>query len=143
MATTRISVPLREFVRQRAGHRCEYCQVSEWLSGQRCHIDHIIPLVEGGETSADNLCLACAACNGSKLDRTEAVDPQSGERVALFHPRRQQWSEYFVWSEEGTRIVGLTACGRATVEALQLNRPLAVAARAVWVSIDRHPPRLA
>ncbi len=80
MATTRISVPLRELVRQRAGHRCEYCQVSEWLSGQRCHIDHIIPLVEGGETSADNLCLACAACNGSKLDRTEAVDSQSGER---------------------------------------------------------------
>ncbi len=140
MTTTRIPLHLRELVRQRAGNRCEYCQASEWLSGQLCHVDHVVPLAAGGATEAANLCLACAACNGSKLTRTDAADPLTGERVALFHPRQQQWSDHFAWSTDGTTIVGLTACGRATVEALQLNRALAVAARTLWVSIGRHPP---
>jgi hypothetical protein len=37
------------------------------------------------------------------------------------------------WSEEGTEVVGLTPCGRATVAALQLNRPEVVGARWLWV----------
>lgn len=131
---------LAEQVRRRANYRCEYCQSSEWVSGQPCHIDHIIPCARGGATTSDNLCLACAACNGFKLDHVEALDPQSNQPVALFNPRQQQWREHFAWSDDGTRVAGLTPCGRATVLALKLNRPLAVAARAVWVSINRHPP---
>lgn len=141
MAGAAISAQLRELVRQRAAYRCEYCRSSEWLAGQRNHIDHIAPGSRGGETSADNLCLACAGCNGSKLDRTEAIDPATGRIEPLFNPRQQRWQEHFAWSEEGTQIVGITSCGRATVEALRFNRPLAVSARAVWVSIGRHPPQ--
>lgn len=140
MTTPKIPRHLRKLVRERANHRCEYCQTSEWLSGQRCQIDHIIPRIRDGATTPGNLCLACAACNGSKLDRTDVTDPESGEIVALFNPRQQPWHDHFAWSDDGTHVIGLTPCGRATVSALRLNRPLALAARAVWVSVNRHPP---
>jgi hypothetical protein len=140
MTTLDIPRPLRELVRQRAGGRCEYCQTSEWLSGLPCEIDHIIPRAHDGSTTADNLCLACPSCNGHKQARTHAPDPESGSEVPLFHPRRQQWTDHLAWNEEGTRIVGLTDCGRATIEALKVNNPLIVAARAIWVSIGLHPP---
>jgi hypothetical protein len=140
MTPAKIPKTLRRLVRARAKGRCEYCQTSEWLSGLPCEIDHIVPRAKGGPTTADNLCLACASCNGYKRATTHAVDPESGEEVAIFNPRRQRWDEHFAWSEDGTRIVGLTACGRATVVALKLNHPLAVAARSIWVSIGLHPP---
>lgn len=136
----KISKRLAQFVRKRADHRCEYCQASEWLTGQLCHIDHIIPIAKGGSHRADDLCLACPACNGSKLNRIGAIDPETGEFVALFHPRQQHWRDHFSWSSDGTHIVGVTPCGRATVNTLKLNRPLSVAVRAHWVSIQRHPP---
>jgi hypothetical protein len=138
--TNDISRRLRKLVRERAKYRCEYCQSSEWLSGQVCHVDHIHPRSKGGRTALDNLSLACASCNGSKLDIVQAADPQTGERVPLFNPRQQAWHEHFAWSEDGTLVIGITACGRATVTLLQLNRPLAVAARTIWVSVNRHPP---
>jgi 5-methylcytosine-specific restriction endonuclease McrA len=141
MTTPRIPKRLARQVRERAQHRCEYCRTSEWLSGQPCQIDHIVPRSRGGVTEADNLCLACATCNSFKLDRTDAIDPRSGEVVPLFNPRQQNWDEHFAWSDDGTRIVGLTACGRVTVMALKLNRSLLVTARASWVSINRHPPQ--
>ena len=127
-------------MRERAHHWCEYCQASEWLSGQLCQIDHIIPQARGGASTEENLCLACAACNGFKLDRIEAADPESGQTTALYNPRQQRWADHFAWSEDGIEILGLTACGRATVAALKFNRPLAVAARSMWVGIYRHPP---
>lgn len=138
--TSKVSSRRAQMVRKRADHRCEYCLASEWLMGQLCHIDHIVPRAKDGSSKLDNLCLACAACNGSKLDRTHAFDPETGELVRLFHPREQEWYEHFAWSSDGTHILGITACGRATVELLRLNRPLSVAVRAHWVSIHRHPP---
>ncbi|MBI5565204.1 MAG: HNH endonuclease [Chloroflexi bacterium] len=135
MTTVRISKRLAQQVRQRADYQYEYCQSPEWLSGQICQIDHIQPRAGGGATSAENLCLACAACNGFKLDRMAAVDPVSNQAVALFNPRQQIWSEHFQWNADQTEIVGLSACGRATVAALKMNRPLATAARAMWLRI--------
>jgi len=41
----------------------------------------------------------------------------------------------------GTRIIGSTACGRATVSGLHLNRPELVAARSLWVQVGWWPPR--
>ena len=137
----RISPALRGLVRARAHNRCEYCQTSEWLSGLPCEIDHILPRSAGGLTTDDNLCLACSSCNGHKGSLARAPDPETGEEVALFHPRQQIWREHLAWSQDGTYIVGLTACGRATVVALKLNHPLAVAARAIWVGMGRHPPK--
>ncbi len=142
MTSPKIPRALEHEVRERASGRCEYCQTPELLSGQPAHIDHIRPRVRGGPTQADNLCLACAPCNSFKLDQTEAIDPDSGEALALFNPRQQQWQGHFAWDESGTMIMGLTPTGRATVMMLKMNRPLIVAARAVWVSVNRHPPKV-
>jgi hypothetical protein len=59
--------------------------------------------------------------------------------VKLFNPRRQKWLRHFTWTEDGTYIVGLTACGRASVTALQLNNTYAVTVRQAWVSAGWYP----
>jgi HNH endonuclease len=135
-----ISDSLRALVRDRARGRCEYCQTSEELSGIRCQADHILPRSRQGVSTASNLCLACSACNGHKHARTHAVDPDSDEEVSLFDPRQQKWHDHFAWNEDGTTIMGITATGRATVVALQMNDPLIAGARSLWVGIGVHPP---
>ena len=139
--TSDIRRKLRELVRERANYCCEYCQSSEWLSGQICHVDHIIPRSRGGATTTENLCLACASCNSLKADFVMAADPETRESVSLFNPRQQRWHEHFIWSQDGVQVMGLTAYGRATVVLLKMNRPLVIAARTVWVSMNRHPPQ--
>ncbi|MFP4437367.1 MAG: hypothetical protein ACLFVO_08985 [Chloroflexaceae bacterium] len=79
-------------------------------------------------------------CNDHKSERVAALDPQSGEVVRLFDPRRQHWTDHFVWIDNGTVIRGLTATRRATILALNLNRPALVRARRAWVSVGWHPP---
>lgn len=139
MSRPHIPHALRERVSARAGDRCGYC-----LANERCgisiEIDHIIPVVEGGATSEENLWLACRDCNGHKGGRSRACDPVSGREVALFDPRRQVWGEHFAWSAEGDRITGLSATGRATVQALGLNSEKRVLARRLWVAAGWHPP---
>jgi hypothetical protein len=90
----------------------------------------------------ENLCFACPSCNRHKSDRQTVIDPESGEAVALFHPQIQVWTEHFAWSERGREMRGLTAVGRATIVALQMNRPALVRARAMWIKLGEHPPEL-
>ena len=119
-----MTVPWAELARQvrdRAGDRCEYCRMHQDLQGATFHVEHILPSSHGGPTGLDNLAWACPGCNLHKADRTEAVDPDAGTVVPLFHPRRDRWADHFRW--DGHRVVGLTVSGRATAEALQLNAP--------------------
>lgn len=44
------------------------------------------------------------------------------------------------WSQDGTQIEGITAAGRATVRALQLNHVISVMVRRSWVAAGWHPP---
>lgn len=104
-------------------------------------IEHIIPRALGGPTTQDNLWLACPLCNGHKAARTHGIDPVTGRQVPLFNPRKQIWYEHLTWSGDGTHILGLTACGRATVETLQLNNEYLVNARRRWVMVGWHPPK--
>ena len=57
-----VSAAMREQVIERAGNRCEYCGLSQEGQAATFHIDHIIPLAAGGDTSTDNLALACVSC---------------------------------------------------------------------------------
>jgi len=139
MTPTYIAPELRRQVAQDAGHRCGYCHSDESLTGISLTMDHIIPVAAGGQTERDNLWLACRACNEFKGARTHADDPKTGERARLFDPRRQTWSEHFVWSTDQTEVVGLTSTGRATAIALQLNRPMLVKARRRWVMSGWQP----
>jgi len=133
MTPSVVPAALRAMVRRRAGYRCEYCHTPEWLSGLECEIDHILPISQGGQTTEDNLCLACSACNGFKQASTQGVDPVIGDKVSLFHPRQHRWEDHFAWSEDSTRISGLTSIGRATISILRMNNDLIVNARRIWV----------
>jgi hypothetical protein len=103
------------------------------------HVDHIIPVTVGGETFPENLALACVSCSLRKSARETATDPLSGEDVRLYHPRQDDWEDHFHW--DGVYLVGLTAIGRATVDALQMNRRLILAIRSEEARLGRHPTR--
>ena len=133
---------VRAFVTNRDNYRCAYCLTSEENCGLKMHIDHIIPEVAGGATSAENLCLACFTCNVHKGAKQTGVDPQSFIEVPLFHPLVQKWTTHFSWDETKTHILGLTPEGRATVLVLKMNNPIVIQARRRWVSAGWHPPTL-
>ncbi len=137
----RIPIRLRRFVLQRAGGRCEYCGLSQEGQEAAFHIDHVVPFATGGETIAENLALACVSCSLRKGARQTSVDPKSGKEAALYDPRRHVWHEHFRWDD--THLVGLTATGRATVTALNMNRVLILAIRHAEAAVGRHPPSLA
>jgi hypothetical protein len=140
MSKAYIPRPLRRLVAQDSRYRCGYCQTTQLIIGQPMVPDHIIPETKGGATVRENLWLACRRCNEFKGSRTHVIDPLTEEQVPLFNPRKQSWKVHFAWSEDGTRIIGLTAIGRATVVALHLNDEEIVASRSLWVSGGWHPP---
>ena len=121
MSSKRPSRRLSLTVAERAQWRCEYCLSPAAYSAQPFEVDHIIPTSKGGQTTLDNLAFSCG-CNGHKSNHTHAQDPETGRRVPLFNPRRQRWTRHFAWSEDFTHIAGRTMTGRATTEALRLNR---------------------
>lgn len=98
-------------------------------------MEHIIPESLGGSSDEENLALACQGCNGVKAKKTHAIDPVTGRKIPLFHPRRDDWHKHFTWSPNQLYLIGLTPRGRATIRELELNRtgvlslspPLAVA----------------
>jgi hypothetical protein len=57
-----ISIPAgdRRLVIGRAGGRCEYCGLAQIGQEATFHIDHVVPLAAGGETTPSNLALAVA-----------------------------------------------------------------------------------
>jgi 5-methylcytosine-specific restriction endonuclease McrA len=57
-----IPASLRSEIMRRDGHRCSYCGSDRGPFD----LDHIVPIVLGGATDADNLVCACASCNRSK-----------------------------------------------------------------------------
>lgn len=111
----------RALVRQRASHRCEYCQIHQEDSPLAAlHIEHIRPLKHGGSDDETNLCLACIDCNNlHKGPNLTGIDPLTDAVTPLFHPRQQRWDEHFRW--EGCQVIGQTAVGRTTIRVLCMN----------------------
>ena len=140
MTTSVISAALRALVAEQAGHRCGYCLTRQEYVPWPLEIEHIVPLAKDGSNELDNLWLACRSCNSFKGIQTEGVDPFTGRRVRLFHPRNQKWREHFAWGEFGEVIVGLTSTGRATIISLQMNNIVAVTVRRNWIAAGWHPP---
>jgi len=110
----------RARVRERAGDRCEYCQLHQDDSPLAVlHVEHVIPKVHGGTDDLENLALACIDCNLHKGPNLTGIDPVSNIVTELFHPRRHQWNEHFRW--HGSLVVGKTDTGRTTIRVLQMN----------------------
>lgn len=132
-----VTPALRALVAARAGHRCEYCLLQEDDAVLPHELDHIIASQHGGQTTLQNLALACWDCNHVKGPNLASVDPLNGEIVILFDPRQDHWAEHF--RLDGARIAGLTAKGRATTFLLQFNAPERVRQRTDLQAIGRYP----
>ncbi|HWO20213.1 MAG TPA: HNH endonuclease signature motif containing protein [Kofleriaceae bacterium] len=141
MSRSYVAKALREEIAKDARRRCGYCLTSARIIGAPMEIEHIIPESLGGPTVRENLWLACSMCNDHKGNRIAGPDPQTGEVVRLFDPRRQVWAEHFGWNTGGDMIIGKTATGRATVAAIRLNRAELVEARRGWIIAGWHPPK--
>jgi len=132
-----VSASLRLAVWQRAKGRCEYCLIHEADALLPHEPDHIIAAQHGGATTGENLALACYECNRLKGPNIASVDPESGQVVRLFHPRRDIWLEHF--RLVGARLVPLTPQARATAALLRLNSPLRLADRQCLLNVGRFP----
>jgi hypothetical protein len=126
-------------VARRAGHRCEYCHAPEAVFNFPFEVEHVHPTSRGGAEDDANLCLSCRACNLRKSDRLEFRDEVTQESVPLFDPRRQRWPEHFQVDSESGEIQGTTPTGRATVACLDLNHPLQITARQLWLRLRLFP----
>lgn len=97
-----IPAQLQRQLRSQFVNCCAYCRTAESLTVTTFEFEHIIPLSKGGETTLENLCLACPSCNRYKATRQTATDPNTQEEVLLFHPQRQRWGEHFEWNDDAT-----------------------------------------
>lgn len=87
---------LRQFVRERATYRCEYCRLPQDAEPFFAyHVEHIVARQHGGRDDIGNLALACYHCNSHKGPNLSGFDPESGVLVRLFHPRQDEWDEHF------------------------------------------------
>lgn len=137
----KLSPEIEQSIRGQAKHRCGYCLVPQKLISYKLELEHLFPKAEGGETIEENLWLACRQCNLSKGIKIDGFDSFTFERVKLFNPRKQIWSEHFLWNDDNTLIIGKTPCGRATVLALQLNSGLHKTTREFWKLTNIFPPK--
>lgn len=140
MAHRHIPESTQATVRSNAKSLCEYCHASEQWQYVRFTIDHVIPIDDGGSNEVNNLALACFHCNRRKWNRQFAMDSASKQSVPLFNPRRDVWIKHFIWSQDSTQIIGLTPTGRATINALALNRERVIAIRRADIQVGQHPP---
>jgi hypothetical protein len=83
------------------------------------HVEHIVPRQHGGTDDPDNLAFACHHCNLHKGPNLTGIDPETGDIVPLFDPRRQRWEDHF--KMEWPELIGKTTIGRATVRVLSIN----------------------
>ena len=115
-----ISPATRQRVRERAGHRCEYCHTRQadepFITYQ---VEHVIAKQHGGPDDEENLALACPQCNLHKGPNLSGIDPVTGAIEPLFNPRRHSWDEHF--EVRGPYLFGRTPAGRTTVRVLVMN----------------------
>jgi hypothetical protein len=104
-------------------------------------IDHVIPIKQDGLDDLENLALACFHCNRYKSNRQAAIDPETQQMTDLFNPRNQAWEDHFIWSADKLTLLGQSAMGRATINALKLNRERIQLIREADLAVNRHPPK--
>lgn len=135
-----VSAEIRLEVIIRSNGFCEYCRSNSKFADSPFDVEHILPQSKGGKSELDNLALACHGCNLFKSNKTEFFDVATDKIVRLFNPRIDVWNEHFIWTSDYAEIVGLTAIGRATIEALNLNRNGLVNQRRMLHKYGKHPP---
>jgi hypothetical protein len=131
---------IRTMVRSCAEYRCEYCRLHE--ADQPLfpfHIEHIVAKKHHGDDDLNNLAWSCHECNLAKSSNLSGRDPLTARVVVLFHPRRQKWGRHFAW--ERAVLTGLTPCGRATIDVLNINAPHRIELRELLIRVAGVYPR--
>lgn len=131
--------PRYDLVADRATHRCEYCRAPESVFNFPFEVEHVVPLSLSGPDEPTNLALACRSCNVRKGSRVRAADPETGEEVALFDPRHDDWDDHFSIDSESGTIAGKTSRGRATIMLLGMNHATQLSARRLWMRLGLFP----
>lgn len=139
MGKAHIRPSLRQKIQRRAQERCEYCKTRDVLQVATFHCDHCVPESLGGKTTFDNLAWACPYCDRCKWTYISAIDPLTSHTVPLFNPRKDSWETNFSWSEDELTVIPLSSVGRATRDALQLNRIKLIRIRANMKILGFHP----
>jgi hypothetical protein len=132
-----IDAALRALIRERAGHRCEYCRLHEDdYDVVAFHVEHVIARQHGGLDLPDTLCWACAECNWAKGPNLAGI--LAGKLYPLFNPRKQNWRRHFRWDR--TTLVGKTKIGIVTVKVLNINDAARLKLRENLLFEGRFPP---
>lgn len=137
---TTVDVALEQEVITRARRLCEYCQLPAIFASLGFELDHIVPRKHGGKTTPENLAYACFRCNSHKGPNLTGIDPTSGHIVRLFDPRKDRWSEHFLWL--GSTLAGLTPIGRTTIRVLCINATESVLVREALIAEGVFPPAI-
>jgi hypothetical protein len=126
MSRESISPKLRFDVLKRDGFTCQYCGRS--APEVELHVDHVVPVAEGGGNDPGNLTAACVDCNLGKSDslladavhalRKAKSEEEWVERMAIFVrsrfagarpvPARHAIQEALCWGLASERLVTLT-----------------------------------
>jgi hypothetical protein len=131
-----ISEALRREVEDRAQGYCEYCLIHQDDRLFAHEIDHSYAEKHSGQTQTDNLCLACSECNRYKGSDLCSLDPVTQTVVALFHPRRDGWTEHFRLYDG--IIEPLSPSGRVTARLLDFNDPETLDRRRILIEAGRY-----
>jgi putative hemolysin len=128
----------RQFVRDRAGGRCEYCHLPDFAApASTFHVEHVIAKQHGGADDPVNRAWSCHRCNLCKGPNLSGIDVLTGRIALLFDPRRQSWKRHFEW--HGAVLAGRTQTGRATIAVLDINDPNRVRLRQALMDAGEWP----
>ncbi len=128
---SRVPARMAVMIRARAGDCCEYCRLPAMSSQAPFEVEHIIPVKHQGDSSPENLALACFHCNRHKGVSISGIDPDTGGLVRLFHPRLDVWSRHF--RMKNGVLTGRTPIGAVTIDVLVMNDHLQVQLRHLWL----------
>lgn len=129
---------LKKWIAIRAGGRCEYCRVLEYLSHYEFHLEHIIGQQHGGTSLPENLAYVCSWCNWKKGPNIATILAPGGALIPLFNPRLQNWFDHFEVDSSGL-LVGKSPVGRATIRLLELNHAERVRERIEMMTAGCYP----
>jgi len=92
-----VAVAVRRLDSERAAGRCEYCLLHNDDSFTPHQIDHIPSRKHGGDSSPENLALACVRCNAWKGSDFAGYGSGAGKMSRSFIPGWTAGATTFVW----------------------------------------------
>jgi hypothetical protein len=133
----KVTDEMREKVRKRAEHRCEYCLLPERDGLIKFHVEHIRSSKHGGSDDLENLAYACPDCNLFKGTDLGTILGEDETFTRFFNPRKDVWEEHFKVVD--CTIYPNTEIGEATIKIFQMNKPERTELRQLFAEDGLYP----